>query len=114
MGSIAFDVACASIPMVLLATVTWRLVWPKWKLVTKLLLHPCLYAALSFGLGHWSVLIAWVHQGVLGLGGHIWFSRKHGFTWYAVEDPLRYVELSKRAVRSLEGDRNPRSSGSRG
>jgi hypothetical protein len=95
---VAIDVALATIPMLLLAAFTWRLVWPRWKLVAKLLLQPCIYAILSVYVGHWSVLIAWVHQGVLGLGGHIWFSRKHGFTWYAVEDPERYVALSKQMV----------------
>lgn len=104
MDSIALDVFVATIPLVVLATLTWRLVWPRWKLVVKLILHPVLYAALSYYIGHWSVLIAWVHQGVLGLGGHIWFSRKHGFSWYAVEDPERYVQLSKAAVRSLAGN----------
>ena len=51
-------------------------------------------AALSLALGHWSLLIMGLHQGV-GLGVHIWFSRKHGFTWWAVEDPEEYVRLSK-------------------
>jgi hypothetical protein len=46
------------------------------------------------------VPVAWIHQGI-GLAGHVWFSRKHGFTWYAVEDPERYVALSKAAVESL-------------
>jgi hypothetical protein len=98
MHPILLDVVLATIPMAALAAVTWRLVWPRWKLVAKLLVHPCIYALLSLYVGHWSVLIAWVHQGLLGLGGHIWFSRKHGFTWYAVEDPERYVRLSKAMV----------------
>jgi hypothetical protein len=98
MHPILLDVVLASIPMIALATVTWRLVWPRWKLIAKLLIHPCIYAVLSLYIGHWSVLIAWLHQGGLGLGGHIWFSRKHGFTWYAVEDPERYVQLSKAMV----------------
>lgn len=98
---VALDVLLATIPMVLLAAFTWRLVWPRWKLVAKVLLHPCIYAILSVYIGHWSVAIAWIHQGLLGLGGHIWFSRKHGFTWYAVEDPDRYVALSKAMVGSL-------------
>lgn len=42
-------------------------------------------------------LLGWLNQGT-GLGFHLWFCRKHGFTWYAVEDPQRYVGLSKRAV----------------
>jgi hypothetical protein len=100
---VALDVMLASIPMIALAVVTWRVVWPRWKLVAKLLLHPAVYAVLSWYLGHWSVQVAWLHQGVLGLGGHIWFSRKHGFTWYAVEDPERYVQLSKAGVEKLRG-----------
>lgn len=98
---VVLDVLLATIPMALLAAITWRLVWPRWKLVAKVLLHPCIYAILSVYIGHWSVVIAWIHQGVLGLGGHIWFSRKHGFTWYAVEDPERYVALSKEMVGAL-------------
>jgi hypothetical protein len=98
---VAFDVVLASIPMVFVASITWRLVWPRWKLFAKLLVHPCIYVILSVYLGHWSVGIAWIHQGLLGLGGHIWFSRKHGFTWYAVEDSERYVSLSKKMVGSL-------------
>lgn len=111
MNSVALDVILATIPMVALASVTWRLVWPRWKLVAKIILHPLIYAGLSLLIGHWSVLVAWLHQGVLGLGGHIWFSRKHRFTWYAVEDPARYVELSKQTVNALgraPADRAPK------
>jgi hypothetical protein len=98
MNKVILDVLLASIPLLAVAAVTWRLVWPRWKLVLKLLLHPCIYALLSIYIGHWVILVAWIHQGVFGLGGHIWFSRKHGFTWYAVEDPKRYIQLSKAAV----------------
>ena len=103
---VALDVALSTIPMVLLAAVTWRLVWPRWKLVAKLLIHPCVYAILSASVGHWSVLVAWLHQGVLGLGGHIWFCRRFGFTWYRVEDPERYVAESRRMVGALGGSGN--------
>lgn len=103
---IAVDVVLASMPTLVLVSITRRLVWPRWKLYGKLLLHPCAYAALSFYVGHWSVAVAWLHQG-LGLGGHIWFSRKHGFTWYAVEDPRRYVRLSQEAVGKLTGETRP-------
>jgi hypothetical protein len=109
MSRIALDVILATIPMVLLASITWQLVWPRWKLWAKVLLHPCIYAILSAYIGHWSVLIAWIHQGVFGLGGHIWFSRKHGFTWYAVENPERYVSLSKEMIGALRIDDQPRS-----
>lgn len=69
-----------------LVSITWRLVWPGWKLIGKLLLHPCVDAIWSIYIGLWSVLISWLHQGS-ALAGHISFSRKHGFTWYAVKDP---------------------------
>lgn len=98
MHPVLLDVVLASIPMLALAAVTWRLVWPKWKLVGKLVLQPCFYALLSMWIGHWSILVAWIHQGVFGLGVHIWFSRRHGFTWYNVEDPERYVQHSKQWV----------------
>lgn len=94
------DVVLATIPALMLAAVTWRVTWPKWKLVAKLLLHPIFYLILSLLIGHWSILIAWLHQGA-GLAGHIWFSRKHGFTWYAIEDPERYVALSREMVAGL-------------
>jgi hypothetical protein len=103
---VALDVALATIPMVLFVSITWRLIWPKWKLFGKVLLHPCIYALLSHYVGHWSVVIAWLHQG-LGLGGHIWFSQKHGFTWYAVEDPERYVRSSRAAVAAVGGKKPP-------
>lgn len=97
-GRLILYVALATLPVVLLAALTWRLVWPRWKLALKLVVHPCLYAVLATYIGFWAVVIAWIHQGALGLGAHIWFSRKHGFTWYAVEDPERYVRLSKEMV----------------
>lgn len=98
MENLGLDVALATLPQLLLATISWRLVWPRWKLFGKLLIHPFIYLILSIYFHHWSILVAWIHQGVLGLGGHIWFCRKHGFTWYAVKDVERYIHLSKSAV----------------
>jgi hypothetical protein len=69
MKSVFVDVVLATIPMLALASITWRLVWPRWKLIVKLALHPFIYAGLSILIGHWSVVIALVHQ--VGLGGHI-------------------------------------------
>lgn len=100
------DAALATVPALVLAAVTWRVVWPRWKLVGKLLLHPVPYFALALVIGHWSVPLAWAHQGA-GLAGHVWFSKKHGFTWYAVEDPERYVALSKAAVEEFARRRTP-------
>lgn len=106
---VAIDVALASMPMVALGAITWRLVWPKWKLYGKLLLHPCVYAVLSVLFGHWSIAIAWLHQG-LGLAGHIWFSRRHGLTWYAVEDTKQYIRLSQEAVGAVRDEERRRRS----
>jgi hypothetical protein len=97
MRAALFDAAVATVPALVLAAVTWRVVWPRWKLVGKLLLHPALYFAMALAIGHWIIPVAWLHQGA-GLVGHVWFSKKHGFTWYAIEDPPRYVALSKAAV----------------
>jgi hypothetical protein len=97
MRSALFDAAMATVPALILAAVTWRVVWPRWKLIAKLLLHPALYFCLALAIGHWSIPIAWLHQG-LGLAGHVSFARKNGFTWYAIEDPDRYVALSRAAV----------------
>jgi hypothetical protein len=46
------DTVLACIPMVALASITWKLVWPRWKLLAKLVLHPILYAVLSLSIGH--------------------------------------------------------------
>lgn len=100
MHPLLLDVILATVPAALLAAVTWRVVWPRWKLIGKLVLHPCIYLGLALLIGHWSVPVAWAHQG-LGLAGHVWFSRKHGFTWYAVEDPERYIALSKTSIDEL-------------
>lgn len=106
MRAALFDAALATVPALALAAVTWRVVWPRWKLIAKLLLHPVVYFALALVIGHWSVLIAWAHQGV-GLAGHVSFCMKHGFTWYAVENPERYVALSRAAVEEFARRRAP-------
>lgn len=98
-------VTLATVPALLLAAVTWRVVWPRWKLWAKLIAHPCVYLLLALTIGYWSVPIAWLHQGA-GLAGHIWFSKKHGFTWYAVEEPERYVAASRAMVDALRPRRD--------
>lgn len=87
-------------PLVLVCIVTraWRITRPRWKLAAKIVLHPCLYALLSLWMGHPVIALAWIHQGLFGLGGHIWFCKTHGFTWYSVEDPQRYAILSQETV----------------
>ena len=93
----------AAVPFAAGLALTWRLVWPRWKLAGKAVFYFGVVALLSATIGPWSVVVAWLHQG-LGIGAHIHFSRKHGFTWYAVEDPERYVALSKAAVGYNVGD----------
>ena len=100
MSPVALDLALASPPLVVGLALTWRLVWPSWKLPGKVVAYLVGVGVLSVLIGHWSVLLGWVHQG-LGLYFHIRFSRAHGFTWWAVEDPARYVELSRAAVARL-------------
>jgi len=97
MSPILVDVLLALPPLVVGLLATWRLIWPWWKIPGKALTYVLGVAALAWAFGHVAVLLGWLHQG-LGLAFHVWFCRTHGFTWYAVEDPERYVELSKRMV----------------
>ena len=101
------DLALAALPFAVGMAATWRLVWPRWKIAGKTAFYLGAVAALSLAIGHWSVVLAWLHQAV-GLGIHIWFSRRHGFTWYAVEDPERYVALSKEMVGYADPEPAPR------
>ncbi len=94
MSSLVVDLAVAAVPFAVMMAITWRLVWPRWKLPGKFVFYFAAVAGLSWALGHWSLAFAFAHQTV-GLTFHIWFCRKHGFTWYAVEDPARYRRLSK-------------------
>lgn len=77
--------------------ITWQLIWPRWKILGKIAAYLVVVAVLSHWIGHWSVLIGWLHQG-LGIFLHIRFCRVHGFTWYRVEDPARYRVLSMQSV----------------
>lgn len=97
MNTVLLDLALSLPPLLVGLALTWRLIWPRWKVAGKIVAYLGVVAILSRYMGHWSVLVAWLHQGA-GLAFHLWFCRKHGFTWYAVEDPERYVALSKAAV----------------
>lgn len=109
MTPVVLDLLLATVPFLAVSVVTWRLVWPRWKLLGKAAAYFGVVAALSGWIGHWSVLLAFVHQGV-GLAFHVAFCRTHGFTWYAVEDPARYVELSKAMVGISPADSGPQRS----
>ena len=94
MPPLAFDLLLAALPFALGMMCTWRLIWPGWKIPGKAVFYFGAVAALSLAIGHLSLLFAYAHQAV-GLAFHVWFCRRHGFTWYAVEDPERYVALSR-------------------
>jgi hypothetical protein len=94
MSAVLFDVALALPPFVVGLVLTWRVIWPRWKVYGKSVAYVVGVAVLSFFLGHWSVVLGWAHQ-AMGLAFHLWFCRRNGFTWYSVEDPDRYIALSK-------------------
>jgi len=91
---IVIDVLIAAVVWSGGMAMTWRLVWPKWKIAGKGLFSLGVTAALSWWLGHWSLLFILLHSG-LGIAFHLWWCQRHGFTWYAVEDPERYISLQK-------------------
>jgi hypothetical protein len=91
--SILLDITLASPRLLFGLAVTWRVIWPRWKVVGKVAFHTVTGASSSAG----SIKAP-------GLAFHVWFCRKHGFTWYAVEDPERYVARSKEFIGS-KGDR---------
>lgn len=103
MPSLLLHLGLAAIPLAAGLAITWRLVWPRWKLLGKVAAYLTAVGALSTFVGSWSVLLAWLHQ-ALGIAFHIRFCGRHGFTWYAVEDPERYVALSKASVRYVDRD----------
>ncbi|MCB9796507.1 MAG: hypothetical protein H6741_27740 [Alphaproteobacteria bacterium] len=93
----ALDLALIALMQAIGLVWSWRLIWPRWKILGKTLAVLTLGAGLSLLIGHASVLLMALHLG-LGLAVHVWFSRKHGFTWWRVEDPEAYVRLSKEWV----------------
>lgn len=97
MNPVLRDVLLALPPLLFGLALTWRVIWPRWKIPGKILFYVGAVALLSLWIGSWSVLLGWLHQ-AMGFAFHIRFCRRHGFTWWAVEDPERYVTLSKRAV----------------
>lgn len=107
MNGVLLDVALALPPFVVGMFLTWRVIWPRWKAYGKGVAYVVVVAILSLFLGHWSVVLGWVHQ-MTGLVFHYWFCRRHGFTWYSVEDPERYIALSKAWVGvTEEANSNP-------
>ncbi|MEL6345687.1 MAG: hypothetical protein AAFV53_21440 [Myxococcota bacterium] len=94
---ILLDLLLAAIPWTIGMAITARLIWPRWKVLGKALAYFGVVAVLSWWIGHWSLLVVILHQGV-GMAFHIAFCRQHGFCWYAVEDPERYRQLSKQMV----------------
>ena len=106
MNPVVVDLLLAGPPFLAGLLLTRKLIWPRWKVWGKTAFYFGAVAVLSLLIGHWSVVLAWLHQGV-GFAGHVWFSRKHGFTWWAVKDPERYVALSKASVGFEHKDGGP-------
>ena len=106
MSTILLDVVLGLPPFVVGIALTWEVIWPRWKVYGKGAFYVAAVAILSVLLGHWSILIGWLHQSI-GLVFHVWFCKRHGFTWYAVEDPERYVALTRGWVAGKEA--SPRS-----
>lgn len=78
----------------------WRLIWPAWKRPGKAVFYLAVSAALTAWLGVWALVFVVGHP-LLGWVLHWRFCKKHGFRWWHVEDPQRYVELQKEAVARL-------------
>ena len=110
MNPVLLDVLWALPPLLVGLALTHRLVWPRWKIPGKIAFYVAGVGLLSTWIGSWSVLLGWLHQCV-GILFHIRFSRRHGFTWYAVEDPERYVRLSREAVGLAPEPRTDRERG---
>ena len=69
-----------------------RFVTPQWKIVGKLLFYIGVAAGLSYYLGHWSLIWIIGHPAI-GIGGHIWWCRRHGIHPVACTPRDRYLEL---------------------
>ena len=91
------DLTLAAVPFAVLMAATHRLIWPRWKVAGKTAFYFAAVALLSALIGHWSVLLALLHQGT-GLAFHVWFCRRHGLVWHRIDDPERYIALSRQAV----------------
>jgi hypothetical protein len=83
-----------------LAPITWRLVWPPYKRVGKIVAFLAIASALAWFFGWWSLVFVVVHQSV-GLVFHIWWCRRHDLDVWR-PDPEAYVQTQKEWVASMQ------------
>ena len=69
-----------------------RFIAPRWKVVGKLLFFLLVTGLLTAWLGYWALVWAVGHP-ALGVGGHVWWCRKHGIDWLRCQPRERYLEL---------------------
>lgn len=72
----------------LFVPITWNLIWPRWKRYGKLLFSVVVSVLLAAMVGWWSLIFILGHP-LMGLVGHLWWCRSHGFDWKSV-DPEQY------------------------
>ncbi len=65
---------------------------PRWKVAGKLVFYLGVAAVLSYFFGPWA--LAWiVGHPLLGIGGHVWWCRRHGIDWLRCEPREKYLVL---------------------
>lgn len=69
-----------------------RFVAPRWKVAGKLIFFLAVSGAFSAWVGHWSLIFIIGHP-ALGVGGHIWWCRRHDIDWLRCQPRDRYLEL---------------------
>jgi uncharacterized membrane protein len=69
-----------------------RFISPRWKIGGKLVFYLAVTALLSAWVGHWSLIWVIGHP-ALGVGGHIWWCRKHDINWLTCEPRDRYLAI---------------------
>ncbi len=87
-----FDLSVGLVLQVFLFAVFGRFIAPRWKVAGKAIFFFGIAAALSWWVGHWSLLFIIGHP-LLGVWGHIWWCRKHGINWLTCQPRDRYLEL---------------------
>lgn len=98
------DMAVAVVLQVGLCLLFGRFVAPRWKILGKLVFFFAIAITLSLWVGHWSLLWIIGHP-ALGVGGHVYWCRKHGIDWLTCEPRDRYLELRPWAAADGFGSR---------
>lgn len=83
-----------------------RFIAPRWKVAGKLAFYLVVAALLSYFAGPWS-LIWIVGHPFLGIGGHIWWCRKHGINWVSCQPRDTYLALRPWAADDGFARKNP-------